>query len=231
MKDKKIKLLLTGFEPFGGDTTNPSQLLIEWVERMVQLGEWTSIHEVHEIEIVTALLPTEFEGAKRILQQVLAQEQPDVVLSLGQAGGHSSIAVERVALNLQDARIPDNNGRQPIDELIEADGATAYMSTLPVKRLVSALRQAGIPSQVSYSAGTYVCNHVMYYVLHQAMTQYPQMKSGFVHIPYTPDQVVDKNGVASMSFTTMQEAVKCLVMTLAQFADELDIHETGGTLH
>lgn len=226
-----MKILLTGFEPFGGDKVNPSQLLIEWVAKVTQDETFVLENEEGRVQIATVLLPTEFFGAKQVLTAILQDEQPDVVISLGQAGGHSSIAVERVALNLQDARIPDNEGYQPIDQVIELKGETAYMATLPVKRMVNALKQAGIPSHISYSAGTYVCNHVMYYVLHQAMTHYPNMKAGFVHIPYTPEQVVDKIGVASMSFSTMQAAIKCLLKTVVEFFEQEDIHEVGGMLH
>lgn len=187
-----MRILVTGFEPFAGEHINPAS---EVLKRLP-----TSINGA---DISTLELPTVFHKSAEILKQYVRQLQPDAIVCVGQAGGRTSISVERIAINVDDARIADNDGNQPIDLPIQTDGDSAYFSTLPIKAIVNALQQTHIPAIVSNSAGTYVCNHLMYHALHLAKTEFPLMKAGFIHIPFLPEQVVDKPNTASMSLETL----------------------------
>lgn len=178
-----MKILVTAFEPFNGRDINPSQLILEQLE----------IPE--EVTLIKELLPVEFKGTTEILKNLLKEHQPDIVLSLGQAGNRPEISVERVATNLDNCRssngqktIADNAGDMPVDEPIVAGAPAAYFSNLPVWDMVKAMQDAGVDAAVSYTAGTYVCNHVMYTVLYEAAMNYPEMKAGFIHVPFLPEQ-------------------------------------------
>lgn len=178
-----MKILVTGFEPFNGRDINPSQLILERLEAP------------KDIVLIKALLPVEFKATTKILKDLLKEHHPDVVLSLGQAGNRPEISVERVAINLDNVRssngkrdLPDNAGDTPVDEPIVEGAPTAYFSTLPVWELVKAIQEVDVKAAVSYTAGTYVCNHVMYTVLHEFATKYPHMKAGFIHVPFLPEQ-------------------------------------------
>lgn len=167
-------ILLTGFEPFGGDAHNPTR------DAVLRVRErWTGPHK-----LVTAILPVTFAGAPAALQRLVDAEQPDIVIATGVAGGRGRISVERVGLNLQDARIPDNAGERPVDTESVPGGPAAAFATLPVKRIVAAITDAGIPGEVSMSAGTFVCNHLLYTTL-QAN---PGRWVGFVHVPWATGQ-------------------------------------------
>ena len=202
----RMKLLLTAFEPFNGGTVNPSQMVLEKVE------------EPHGMELVKIVLPVEFKKTTRLLKELLREHRPDVVISLGQAGNRPEICVERVAVNLDNVRssdgmreIADNAGEKPVDEPIIPDGETAYFSTLPVWKLVTAIRNCGVKSAVSYSAGTYVCNHVMYTVLQEAACHYPDMKAGFVHVPFLPEQMEGRTNGYAMELEDMIKGVQAIV--------------------
>jgi len=171
-----LRILVTGFEPFGGQSLNPS---------------WEVARALHGLQLqgaqVTAVqLPCVFAQALPALQQALAQHRPDIVLALGQAEGRCDFSVERVAINVQDARIPDNAGAQPIDVPVIAGGPAAYFSTLPIKTLVAGLKAAGFPASVSQTAGTFVCNQVFYALQHTLAGL--GVHSGFVHLPLLPEQ-------------------------------------------
>ena len=161
-------VLITGFEPFGGETVNPSWEVVKQLDGMIIRGQ----------QVVAKQLPCVFGEALTVLKAALETYQPRLTIAVGQAGGRVDITVERVAINVDDARIPDNKGQQPIDEPIVANGPAACFSTLPIKAIVSALRQQGIPASVSQTAGTFVCNHVMYGLLHQLQGKSGQ-KGGF----------------------------------------------------
>lgn len=166
-------VLVTSFEPFGGEAIFPS-----WEAVKVLQGR-----EIAGARVVTCQLACVFDLALQQLNAALAEHQPDCVLAVGQAGGCAEISVERVAININDARIPDNHGKQPIDTPVIPGGPDAYFSILPIKLMVNALREQGIPASVSHTAGTFVCKHVMYGLLH-ALAQHPDAASGgFVHIP------------------------------------------------
>ena len=172
-----MKLLLTAFEPFGGETVNPAQLAVQALPERVD-----------EVELLRCTVPVEFGRAVQVVCAAIEQHQPDAVLCVGQAGGRAAIPPERVAINCDDARIPDNAGAQPVDRPVAADGPAAYFATLPIKAMAAAIRQAGVPAAVSNTAGTYVCNHLMYGVLHHLAQHRPGVRGGFVHLPLTAQQ-------------------------------------------
>ncbi len=183
-----LKVLVTGFEPFGGEEINPA------LEAVKMLKD-----EIAGAKIVKLELPTVFVKSREKLEAALEKEKPDIVICVGQAGGMDKISIERVAINIDDAGIPDNEGNQPVDKAIFEGGDTAYFSKLPIKEIVSRLKENKIPAEISNSAGTYVCNHVMYSLLYNIDKKYPNMKGGFIHIPYIPEQVIDKRMAPSMS--------------------------------
>ncbi len=166
------RILITGFEPFGGDTVNPS-----WLVAQALHG-----HRVGSAELVAACLPVVFGASRQRLDALLAQHRPRVVLALGLAASRAAISVERVALNVDDARIADNAGAQPIDVPVVAGGAVARLATLPIKAIVQALLEAGVPAVVSQTAGTYVCNHVFYGLMH-TLRRRRGVAAGFIHLP------------------------------------------------
>lgn len=169
-------ILLTGFAPFAGEAVNPS-----WEAARALDGEVIEGHRVIALE-----LPTEFEGSLRVLREALRATRPRAAIAVGLAGGRTGISLERVAINVIDARIPDNAGAQPIDQPIVRGGPAAYFSTLPIKAALAALQDAGIAAHISQTAGTYVCNHVFYALMHAARAT--KMRAGFVHVPYLPEQ-------------------------------------------
>ena len=214
-------VLLTGFEPFGGESVNPS-----W-EIARALDGW-----VCEGRTVRAVrLPCAFGDALRTLDDALAAHRPELVVCLGQAGGRTEISIERAALNVDDARIPDNLGRQPIDTAVVPAGPSAYFSTLPIKALAHDLRRAGIPAAVSNTAGTFVCNHVFYALMHRLATvpALAQARGGFVHVPYTPEQVVDRPGTPAMALELQVEGIRQTVRSA--LLTRVDVRETAGREH
>lgn len=194
------KILLTGFEAFGGQSLNPS---------------WLAVKELHGRQVlrhmvVAAQLPTVFDASLRELRALLQQHQPALVICVGQAGGRAKLSLERVAINVNDAPMADNAGAQPVDTPVEADAPAAYFTTLPVKAMLAALRKDGLEAEVSQTAGTFVCNHVFYGLMHALATQ-PEpgrARGGFVHVPWLPEQ-----GTPSMPLDDMVRglltAVRC----------------------
>ena len=169
------KLLITGFEPFGGETRNPS-----W-DAVCQLPA-----EIGEYALTKCLIPVVFGKAAETVINVAQEIRPDVILCIGQAGGRSAITPELVGINLRHASIPDNSGNHPQDEPIIDGGNNAHFSTLPVRKMAETIKAAGIPAQVSYSAGAYVCNDVLYTLLSHFQNSGTQV--GFIHVPYSTDQ-------------------------------------------
>ncbi|MCY7914621.1 pyroglutamyl-peptidase I [Bacillus haynesii] len=211
------KVLLTGFDPFGGETVNPSW---EAVKRLN--GE-----VVEDVSIAAEQIPTVFHHSAAVLEKAIEKHAPDVVICVGQAGGRAHITPERIAINIDDARIPDNEDREPIDEPIAADGPAAYWSELPIKLIVKKLRKNGIPASVSNSAGTFVCNHLFYQLMHRIDRTSANIRGGFIHIPFLPEQTVDKHE-PSLSLETIVEGLRIAAVTSA--LHEKDIRETGGSL-
>ncbi|BEO22018.1 MULTISPECIES: pyroglutamyl-peptidase I [Serratia] len=212
------KVLITGFEPFGGERLNPSWEVVKQLNDMELVGA----------RIVARQLPCVFGAALDALNAAIDEVQPVMVLAIGQAGGRTDITIERVAINVDDARIPDNQGQQPVDEPIVAGGPAAYFSTLPIKAMVSSMREAGIPASVSQTAGTYVCNHVMYGLLHRLSGQ-REVKGGFIHIPYLPEQAAAHPGAPSMAASTVLFALELAVSIALQV--EHDLKVVGGATH
>lgn len=210
MSDAKLPtVLLTGFAPFDGETVNPS---------------WQAVQQLHGRRIaghriVARQLPVEFGTALRALRAAIRETAPSLVLCVGQAGGRAAISLERVAINVDDARIPDNAGRQPIDREIVAGGPAAYFTRLPIKAMLAALREADIPAEVSQTAGTYVCNHVFYGLMHALRTK--RVRGGFVHIPYSTDQVALRPGTPGLPLDVLVRGLRiALRVALETRADQ-----------
>jgi pyroglutamyl-peptidase len=215
---KKI-ILLTGFEPFNQETINPS-----W-EAVRSLQGW----QEGEFVVHARLLPCVFGQAKKAMHQALEELHPSVVIAVGQAGGRVDLSVERIAINIDDAPIADNQKRQIVDQPIVAGGPAAYFATLPIKAIVQALREAGLPASVSQTAGTFVCNHVFYGLMHQASEWGTTMRAGFIHIPYLPQQAARHPGSASMRLDDMVEGLRIAIRTT--LAHTVDVRAAGGVTH
>ena len=209
-------VLLTGFDAFGGGTLNPSWLAVSALNNEV----------IASHRVVAAQLPTTFAGSKKLLSALLRNHKPALVVCVGLAGGRSALSLERVAINLQDARVADNSGQQPIDMPVAKSGPAAYFSTLPIKATLEALISAGIAAEISQTAGTFVCNHVFYVLMHALKNQRKAVppRGGFVHVPYLPEQ-----GVPCMPLNDMvhslRVAVRCALTT------ERDLAIVGGALN
>lgn len=210
-----MKIIVTGFDPFGGETINPS---IECVK---------ALPEIEGVELIRLELPTVFKESAKRLNEVINDVKPDAVLSVGQAGGRPGITMERIAINVDDARIPDNISQQPIDEAIQLDGEAAYFSTLPIKRIVKAIREAGISAEVSNSAGTFVCNHIMYQALFAATKADKPFKAGFMHIPFIPEQTTDK---PSLPLEESTKALQIAIETIRDYINDEDIKVQEGAI-
>lgn len=213
-----MKILVTGFDPFGGEKINPA------IESVKKLPDTISGAEIIKLEI-----PTVCHVSLKVIDEAIEKYNPDVILSIGQAGGRYDITVERIGINIDDCRIPDNAGNQIIDEPIYKDGPAAYFSNLPIKAMVKRVQERHIPASVSNTAGTFVCNHVLYGVRYLIETKYPGKKSGFIHIPFLPEQVVDKKEKASMSLDTIVEALTAAIEAIVDTKE--DIKVTGGATH
>ena len=198
------KILITGFDPFGGESTNPA------LAAVMALPD-----KIGDLVVIKRELPTVFGKSIDLLYNFLDSEAPDAVICVGQAGGRPNITVERVAINCNDSSMPDNAGNAPADQPIEPAGAAAYFATLPIKLIVDKLREGGIPAGISNSAGTYVCNQIMYGALHYAATHRPGMAAGFVHIPYLPSQVIDKPAAPSMPLDMLVLALQIIIKASA----------------
>ncbi|HZH44938.1 MAG TPA: pyroglutamyl-peptidase I [Lysobacter sp.] len=208
MSDTAATVLLTGFEPFGGETINPSWQAVRRLD-----GEIVAGHVV-----AARCLPVEFDRSLAVLREALDALGPRLVLCVGQAGGRAALSLERVAINLDDARIPDNAGRQPVDEPVDPRGPTAHFARLPLKAMLAALREAGIPAEISQTAGTFVCNHV-FYGLMQALPAH--VRGGFVHIPFCPEQAAYHPGAPSMALDTVVDALRIAVLVALTTGNDL----------
>jgi pyroglutamyl-peptidase len=211
-------VLLTGFEPFGGETENPSWDAVRLLDN----------ERIDGHVLAARRMPCVFGEAIALLQAEIEGLDPSVVICVGQAGGRAEISVERVAINLDDARIPDNGGAQPLDQPAIAGGPAAYFASLPVKAIVRDLRQAGIPAGLSQTAGTFVCNHVFYGACHAKAVSRREMRTGFIHIPFSPAQATQHPGSPSIAVATVAEALRIAVATTLRNA--VDAREVGGAL-
>ena len=200
-----MKILITGSDPFGGETVNPAY------EAVKLLPDTIAGAEIIKLEV-----PTRFHRAGAVLEDAMQRHKPDAVICVGQAGGRAAITPEKVAINLMDGRIPDNAGYQPVDAPIREDGETAYFTSLPVKAMVQRMRDAGIPAAVSYTAGTYVCNYLLYTLLYLIDKKYPNVRGGFIHVPYAMEQVINKPlGTPSMDLRQIARGLETAVEAVA----------------
>ena len=210
-------ILLTGFDPFGGSAHNPSWLIAQALH-----GQRIAGHQV-----VAAQLPTVFGQSLQRLQSLLQEHQPSVTLCLGLAGGRAALSIERIGININDARIPDNCGAQPIDTPVQADGPAAYFASLPLKAMLRSVQQAGVPCEVSQTAGTFVCNHVLYGLMHMLQAQGvgpAGARGGFVHVPWLPGQ-----GTPSLALRDMVRGIHAALW--AAVLHQSDIALGAGATH
>jgi pyroglutamyl-peptidase len=201
-----MQALVTGFEPFDGDRVNPSSAALPRLP--ARLGE---------LAVATRVLPCVFGRARAAMDAAIGETRPDIVLAVGLAGGRAELSLERVAVNVDDARIPDNDGNRPIDRPIVAGGPAAYFATLPIKAAVAALREAGLPAAVSNSAGTFVCNHVFYGLMHRARA----FRAGFLHVPYLPGQAARYRNMPSLALDDVVRGIGIVLATAAARVDDI----------
>ncbi|QEU12326.1 pyroglutamyl-peptidase I [Dermabacter vaginalis] len=214
-----MTILVTAFDPFGGESLNPA---LEAVKALPS--------DIAGEKVVTVEVPTVFGKAIEAATAAIDEHQPSAVLCVGQAGGRFDITPERVAINIDDARIADNEGHQPIDKPVVEGAPPAYFATLPIKAMAQAIRDAGIPSSVSNSAGTFVCNHIMFGVLHHLATVGPHnVRGGFVHVPFIPEQTVAKPGQPSLSTETITKGLAAAIAAIVE--NERDVATVEGTTH
>lgn len=214
-----MKILVTGFDPFGGESVNPAYEAVKLLP-----------DQIKGAKIIKLEIPTVFSKSGPAVEAGIKEHEPDVVINVGQAGGRASVTIEKVAINFADARIADNDGEQPIDEPLQADGETAYFATVPVKAMMQNVRKHGLPCSVSYTAGTYVCNSIMYNVLYMCAKRYPGIRAGFIHVPYACSQTVDKAaGTPSMPLETIAKSLEYAIEAVVE--NETDVKVSAGETH
>jgi pyroglutamyl-peptidase len=213
------RVLLTGFQPFGGETINPA-----WVSVRELTGK-----KILGYEIVTGEIPVTRYSALEETEKLILQYEPEIVINVGQAGGSLEMRVERIGINCDDYSIPDNDGNQPKGDPVFQEGPAAYFVTVPIKAMVQEMINVGVPAIVSNSAGTYLCNHICYGVSHMAASRYPQLLTGFIHIPFLPEQAAGKRGRPSMALATLVAGLEAAVTAAIQFKYG-DIDAEGGAL-
>lgn len=197
-----MKVLITGFDPFNGETINPAFEAIKLLPNVIS-----------NANIIKLEIPTVFQKSMDFIEKSIGKHNPDIIISVGQAGGRSSISIERVAINIEDTKIKDNEGNMPIDKKIKEDGENAYFSNLPIKLMVENMINNGIPADISNDAGTFVCNHVMYNTLYLIDKKYNNIKSCFIHVPYIPIQVLKKSNTSSMSLIDISKGLEICIKT------------------
>ena len=213
-----MKILVTGFDPFGGETVNPAY------EAVKMLPEQIAGAEIIKLEI-----PTVFSKSSVAVEEGIQKYNPDIVINVGQAGGRSHITIEQVAINLADARIPDNAGEQPLNEALQPDGDTAYFATVPIRAMVKHVQEHGLPCSIPYTAGTYVCNCVMYNVLYMTQKKYPNIKAGFIHVPFATSQLIGKPATTpGMSLDEIEKSLEYAIEAVVLGVEEEGI-VTGQT--
>lgn len=210
-----MKIMLTAFDPFGGDKINPALEAVKLVRS-----------DLFDAEIIKVEIPTVFDKSIQTALAAMEEHRPDVVFCIGQAGGRYDMTPERVAINVDDGCIPDNEGNQPVDSVIFEDGEPAYFSMLPIKAMVQAMKEAGIPASVSNTAGTYVCNHIMYGVLYHIHKRFSGMRGGFMHVPFTTEQVLTRPNTPSLSSGQIASGIEVAIQAIID--NPVDITAVGG---
>ncbi len=208
-----MKILITGFDPFGGEAVNPAYEAVKLLP-----------DQIAGAEIIKMEIPTVFSKSYRAVESGIQKYNPDVVINVGQAGGRAHVTIEQVGINLADARIPDNAGEQPLNEPLQSDGDTAYFATIPIRAMVKNVQEHGLPCSISYTAGTYVCNCVMYNVLYLTQKKYPNIKAGFIHVPYSIEQLIGKPATTpGMSLTDIAKSLEYAIEAIALEKEEEQI--------
>ncbi|SJZ54586.1 pyroglutamyl-peptidase [Pilibacter termitis] len=213
-----MKVLITGFDPFGTEVINPS---FEAVKHLPK--------KIANAEIIKLELPTVFQKSSEILKKEIQIHHPEIVICVGQAGGRASISLERVAINLAEARIPDNEGNQPVDKKIEIAGETAYFTNLPIKAMMKNIQQHSLPAEISYTAGTFVCNDIFYRLMYLINNDYPKIKGGFIHVPFSHEQVNGRENLPSMSLDDITRSLFYAIESAVTV--KVDILENVGVTH
>ena len=197
-----MKVLITGFDPFNGESINPAFEAIKLLPNTIL-----------DVDIIKLEIPTVFKKSISYIEKTIENINPDIIILVGQAGGRYSITIERVAINIDDTKIKDNEGNMPVDKIIKEDGENAYFSNLPIKLIVDNIISNGIPANISNDAGTFVCNHVMYWTLYLINKKYNNIKSCFIHVPYIPEQVLTKSNTPSMSLLDISKSLEISIKT------------------
>ena len=195
------KVLISGFEPFGGSHLNSSQLVVEAISKESLSG----------LELSAVILPVEFDKAARVLLSKVNDFNPEIIISFGQAEGRKAITPEKIAINLDSARIPDNAGELRVNKVIVEAGADGYFSTLPIEKMVAAVKECGLESEISLSAGAFLCNHIFYHLQHQLLER--EVKSGFVHLPLVNEQIAQYPNQPSWALKDLVQGVKAAILS------------------
>lgn len=214
-----MKILMTGFDPFGGESINPA---FEAVKKMPE--------KIKGVQIIKKEIPTVFQKSIQVLEEAINTYEPDWVICVGQAGGRDKISVEKVAINYDQARIADNEGNQPLNSPIVPGAPTAYFSSLPVQAIAKNWQDHKIPGEISYTAGTFVCNHIFYGLMNLISKNHPNIRGGFIHVPFLPEQTLDKKNMPHMSLEMMTKALELAVESIIQYPDDLSEATEGGTI-
>ena len=212
-----MKVLITGFDPFGEENINPAWEAVKKIK-----------DKIEGAEIIKKQIPTVFNKSISQLLDEIEKNQPDIVICVGQAGGRYDVSIERVAINIDDARIEDNEKNQPIDIKIFNDGESAYFSNLPIKAMVEEIKSMEIPASISNTAGTFVCNHIMYGLLYYINKKYRNIKGGFIHVPFINQQVVNKKNQPYMSLEHIVKALEASISAAIKYDTDKKI--TGGSI-
>lgn len=207
-----MKVLITGFDPFNGESINPAFEAIKLLPNTIL-----------DVDIIKLEIPTVFKKSMKYIEKTIENINPDIIILVGQAGGRSSVTIERVAINIDDTKIKDNEGNMPVDEIIKEDGENAYFSNLPIKLIADNIISNGIPANISNDAGTFVCNHVMYGTLYLINKKYNNIKSCFIHVPYIPEQVLTKNNSPSMSLVDISKSLEISIKTCIENNENIKI--------
>ena len=195
------KVLISGFEPFGGSHLNSSQLVLEAISKESLSG----------LELSAVILPVEFDKAARVLLSKVNDFNPEIIISFGQAEGRKAITPEKIAINLDSARIPDNAGELRVNKVIIEKGADGYFSTLPIEKMVEAVKECGLESEISLSAGAFLCNHIFYHLQHQLLES--GVKSGFVHLPLVNEQIAQYPNQPSWALKDLVQGVRAAILS------------------
>ena len=195
------KVLISGFEPFGGSDLNSSQLVVEAISKESFPG----------VELSSVILPVEFDKAARVLLSKVKEVNPEIIISFGQAEGRKAITPEKIAINLDSARIPDNAGELRVNKVIVEAGADGYFSTLPIEKMVEAVKECGLDGEISLSAGAFLCNHIFYHLQHQLLER--EVKSGFVHLPLVNEQIAQYPNQPSWALKDLVQGVRAAILS------------------